>query len=144
MVAVAYRVAHAARKPLEKRPSLPVKLLGAIYRVLIEWVLGIEIPWRTEIGVPLRIYHGVGIVINDRSIIGNNVGIRQNVTIGNKGVSGPCPVIEDDVEIGAGAIILGGITIGAGAIIGAGAVVTKNVPPGFTAMGNPAMMHAPK
>lgn len=144
MVAVSYRIANAARRPLDKRPQLWAKFLGSIYRVLVEWVLGIEIPWRTQIGVPLRIYHGVGIVINDQSIIGNNVGIRQNVTIGNKGVSGPCPVIEDDVEIGAGAIILGGITIGAGAKIGAGAVVTKSVPPGYVAVGNPATMHPPK
>lgn len=144
LVVVLYRIAHESRKPLGKRPSLPSMLIGAFYRLGVEWILGVEIPWATRIGVPLRIHHGVGIVINDQSVIGNNVVIRQNVTIGNKGTLGPCPVIEDDVDIGANAVILGGVRLGAGASIGAGAVVTKDVPAGFIAVGNPANVRAPR
>ncbi|WP_306295734.1 serine O-acetyltransferase [Arthrobacter sp. STN4] len=144
LVVVAYRLANAARGPRGKRPTMPAKCVGVLYRICVEWLLGVEIPWGTQIGVPLRLYHGVGIVINDQSVIGRNVGIRQNVTIGNKGTSGPCPVFGDNVEIGAGAIILGGVQVGDGARIGAGAVVTKDVPAGFTAMGNPAKLRAPR
>lgn len=143
LVVVMYRLAHASRSPLAKKPSFPSMAVGFLYRLGVEWVLGIEIPWGTQIGTPLRLYHGVGVVINDQSVLGNNVSIRQNVTIGNKGTAGPCPVIGDDVEIGAGAIILGGIRIGSGARIGAGAVVTKDVPSGYTAVGNPAQLRPP-
>jgi serine O-acetyltransferase/putative colanic acid biosynthesis acetyltransferase WcaB len=110
----------------------------------VEWVLTTEIPWKTQVGRRLRIYHGVGIVVNDRTVIGDDVGIRQHVTIGNSGENGPCPVIEDGVELGAGCIILGGVTVGKGARVGAGAVVTKDVPPGATVVGNPARILPPK
>jgi serine O-acetyltransferase/putative colanic acid biosynthesis acetyltransferase WcaB len=140
---VLYRIAHASRKPLDRRPRPHAVVVGAAYRLLVEWVLGVEIPWRTKVGSGVRVYHGVGVVINDRTVIGNNVGIRQNVTIGNKGAAGPCPVIEDDVEIGAGAIIVGGIRIGKGARIAAGALVTKDVPPGYMAIGNPSVLRPP-
>lgn len=138
VLVTSYRLAHAARKPLDRRASLLALPVGVAYRLIIEWILTTEIPWGTKIGRSLRIYHGVGIVINDRTVIGDNVGIRQHVTIGNSGENGPCPVIEDDVELGAGCIIIGGITIGRGARVGAGAVVTKDVPAGATVVGNPA------
>lgn len=73
-------------------------------------------------------WHPVGIVIGGKSKIGEHCIIRQNVTIGQ--VREQYPVIGDRVEVGAGAIILGGITIGDDAVIGAGAVVTRDVPPG--------------
>lgn len=138
ILAVSYRLAHAVRQPLDRRPKVLALPVGVVYRVVVEWVLTTEIPWGTRIGSGLRIYHGAGIVINDATVIGRNVGIRQHVTLGNSGETGPCPVIEDDVELGAGCIVLGGITVGQGAKVGAGAVVTKNVPPGATVVGNPA------
>ena len=60
------------------------------------------------------------------------------VTIGDRVAGGPVPVIEDDVEIGAYAQILGGVRIGRGARVGAMSVVLQDVPPGATAVGNPA------
>lgn len=137
-VVLAYRVAHSARGPVGRRPRLVSIPVGVAYRFFVEWILTVEIPWGTQIGSELRVYHGAGIVINDRTVIGSNVGIRQHVTIGNSGTDGPCPVIEDNVELGAGCIIIGDITVGRGAVVGAGAVVTKDVPAGATVVGNPA------
>ena len=92
-----------------------------------------------KIGNGLRLPHPVGIVIGDNVVVGENVTIYQHVTIG-RGGSGDVryPVIENDVTIYAGAVILGAITIGRGSVIGANAVVTKDVPPGCVAKGVPA------
>lgn len=138
VVVVAYRVAHAARQPLGARPRPWAIPVGLLYRLLIEWVLSVEIPWRTQIGRRLRVFHGAGIVINDRTVIGDDVSIRQNVTLGNARPDGPCPIIGSGVELGAGCIVIGGVRVGDGARVGAGAVVTKDVPPGATVVGNPA------
>ena len=78
--------------------------------------------------------------------IGNNVFIGPNATFcndkhpksGNKNFECLATIVEDDVSIGANATILPGITLGKGAVIGAGAVVTKNVSPNATVVGNPA------
>jgi serine O-acetyltransferase len=83
-------------------------------------------------------HKGIGIVINKHASIGENVIIRQNATIGGKGMgNGGYVIIEDGVSIGCGATILGDITIGEGSIIGAGAVVVKDVPPGSIVVGVP-------
>lgn len=112
------------------------------YRVIVEWVLCIELPWNTKIGPGLRLFHGMGLVVNDQSVIGSNVIVRHNTTIGVKETlpfgSRCAPVIGDDVDIGANVVILGPITIGSGARIGAGSVVVKDVPAGKTVVGNPA------
>ena len=85
----------------------------------------------TELG------HTTGIVINKDAEIGKEVHIRQNVTIAGKSGEG-APTIEDKVEIGAGAVILGGITLGENSIIGANATVTTDIPPNSIAVGTPA------
>jgi putative colanic acid biosynthesis acetyltransferase WcaB len=108
------------------------------YRFITEFILGIELRPRTSVGPGLSIYHGFSIVVNDHAIIGKDVKLRHNVTIGHLRPGGPSPVIGDGVEFGAGAIVLGGVHIGDGAVIGAGAVVTKDVPAGYVAVGNPA------
>lgn len=138
MVVVMFRVAHWARSPYDRPPRWWAVPVGITYRLIVEWLLTIEIPWRTSIGSGFRVLHGAAIVINDKCIIGNNVSIRQSVTIGNNCRNGACPRIEDDVELGAGSIVLGAITVGTGARVGAGAVVTKSVPAGTVVVGNPA------
>lgn len=105
------------------------------------FLTGIEIEPGAIISDSLRISHGMGIVIGAEAVIGTNVIIRQNVTIGRKGhvSSGNRihPIIGDNVEIGAGAVILGNINIGNHAIIGANAVITKDVPAYATVVGIP-------
>src|SRR5690606_8711784 len=94
------------------------------------WIMGIELPASTSIGPGLRLRHGVGVVVNPATVIGADVMIRQHVTLGNRRTRDDCPVIEDGVEIGAGAVIIGAIAIGRGAKIGPNAVVVKDVPAG--------------
>lgn len=83
-----------------------------------------------------KIMHPIGIVIG-ATHIGENCIIRQNVTIGHKNNS-KYPYIGNNVEIGAGCIIIGDVNVGDNAILGAGAIVTKDVPPNAVVAGNPA------
>lgn len=112
------------------------------YRIFFEWILGIELPWHLTIGPNLRLYHGVALVINDRTIIGSNCVLRHSTTIGvavtSKNFEGEAPIIGNNVDIGSNVVILGSISIGNDAIIGAGSVVTKDVPVGAVIVGNPA------
>lgn len=115
-------------------PILPRMLYG-INRVLF----ATAIPPAVKMGTGILLgYSGLGIVIHAKAVIGNNVKIGQNVTIGGRSGFVPVPVIEDGVEIGAGACVLGPIRLGAGAVIGANAVVLCDVPSGKVAVGVPA------
>jgi putative colanic acid biosynthesis acetyltransferase WcaB len=107
------------------------------YKLVFEWIFCIEIPYNTKIDAGLMIYHGFGIVINKQSIIGKNVKIRQNTTIGNSKNGGKSPIIEDNVDIGANCVIIGEIIIGNHSIIGAGSVINKSIPPFSVVVGNP-------
>jgi serine O-acetyltransferase len=100
-------------------------------------VTGAEIPLNGDIGGGLVLPHPNGIVIHPAAKIGVNCVIFQQVTIGTRGSEG-APVIEGNVDIGAGAKILGPVRIGACAKIGANAVVVTDVPKGATAVGVPA------
>lgn len=115
--------------------GFPVRLL---YKVLFQWVLGIDIPDQTKIGKHFNVYHGQGLIINSATIIGENVMVRQNTTIGNSKPGGGAPVIENNVKIGANSVVIGEIIIGENSIIGAGSVVVKNVPKNVIVAGNPA------
>ena len=111
---------------------------------LLEWILryvcGCEIHASMKTGTDLQLPHnGLGCVLSPRAVIGNRVKILQNVTLGGREGSG-CPVIEDDVLIGAGAVVLGDITVGTGAKIGANAVVLEDVPAHSIAVGVPAVI----
>ena len=83
-------------------------------------------------------YSGLGTVVHARCSIGVNVSIGTNVTLGGRSGIREVPIVEDDVEIGSGAKVLGPVRIGRGARIGANAVVLSDVPPGATAVGVPA------
>ncbi|WP_367155783.1 serine O-acetyltransferase [Methylomonas sp. HYX-M1] len=113
---------------------------AVFYRVFVEWILGVEIPWKTKIGSGLIIYHGQGLVINDGVKIGCHCILRHNTTIGvgkTDASSADSPIIEDYVDVGANVVIIGKITIGKCSIIGAGSVVVKDVPPYSVVVGNP-------
>jgi putative colanic acid biosynthesis acetyltransferase WcaB len=112
------------------------------YQVMIEWLLGIELPWDTQVGPNLKLQHGHGLVVNHETIIGENCTLRNSTTIGNKklqdGSYTASPKIGNNVDIGANVVIIGSITVGNNAVIGAGSVVVKDVPEGAVVVGNPA------
>jgi len=112
------------------------------YRVLVEWLMGIELPWSLRAGSGLKLDHGQALVVNGECILGRNVLLRQSTTIGKKqlpdgGYSAP-PRIGNNVDIGAQVCIIGDIEVGDNVIIGVGAVVVKSIPPNSVVVGNPA------
>lgn len=124
------------------RPRLLRLPLSAVYRLLekwVEWTCGITLPYTVKLGRRVRIWHHGGMVLHARSI-GDDVHIRQNTTFGiaRKDRLHELPTIEDRVDVGCGAVILGNITVGHDSLIGANAVVLKDVPPHSVAAGVPA------
>jgi serine O-acetyltransferase len=109
------------------------------YRV-IETITVISLPKAATIGPGLRIWHFGNIFIHPDVVIGANCTLRQGVTIGNRHVDGPVPVLGDNVELGAYAQILGGVKIGNNCRIGAMSVVLQDMPDGSTAVGAPARL----
>lgn len=118
-----------------------LKWAGRFISHLGRFFTGIEIHPGATIGRRVFIDHGMGIVIGEMAEIGEDCTIYQGVTLGGtalvKGAKRH-PTLEAGVIIGANACVLGGFTVGAGARVGSGAVVTKPVPVGATAVGNPA------
>lgn len=122
------------------------RLHTGVYRVLftvVETATGISIPKETQVGAGLRIWHFGNIFVHPHTVIGANCTLRHGVTLGVRDHGGPCPVLEDDVELGAYAQVLGGVRLGKGCRIGAMAVVLCDVPPGCAAVGNPARVIPP-
>lgn len=110
--------------------------------MLLYWLnrltFGCDIPCSVMIGKNLSLPHfGLGVVIHPCTVIGNNVKIYQQVTIGARG-SDWHPVIGDGVLLGAGCKILGSVHIGDKAKVGANSVVLADVPDNATAVGIPA------
>lgn len=95
-----------------------------------------QISYRCEIGYGFYIGHGGPIVVSRYTKFGNNVNISQFTTIGTNNEEGAH--IGNNVYIGPNVCIIGGVTIGDNVTIGAGSVVTKDIPAGATAVGNPA------
>jgi len=127
-----HRIAHWWWK--HKVPFIP-RSISQISR----FFTGIEIHPGAEIGKNIFIDHGMGVVIGETTIIGDNVTIFQGVTLGGTGKERGKrhPTIGNNVVISAGAKVLGSITIGNNVIIGAGAVVIKPVPDDCTVVGIP-------
>ncbi len=103
-------------------------------------VYGIELPYTVQVGRGVVIEHQGGIVIHGASVIGDGCVIRQGCTLGIRRMNerDAAPVLDANVDMGAGAVILGRIRVGRGARIGANAVVLSDVPPGGVALGVPA------
>ncbi len=117
-----------------------LRWLGRFTAHLSRVLTGIEIHPGATIGRRFFSDHGMGVVIGETAVIGDDVTLYHGVTLGgtswNKGKRHP--TLEDGVVVGAGAKVLGPIVISAGAKVGSNAVVTKPVPAGATAVGNPA------
>jgi serine O-acetyltransferase len=121
--------------------TINLKLIGRFISYLARFLTGIEIHPAVIVGKRVFIDHGLGVVIGETTVIGDDCTIYQGVTLGGtslyKGTKRH-PTLENGVVVSAGAKVLGGFTVGAGARIGSNAVVLKEVPAGATAVGIPA------
>lgn len=129
---IAHRIAHKLR--YWGIPVIP-RLISQVMR----FFTGIEIHPGARLGHRLFIDHGMGIVIGETAIVGHDVLIYQQVTLGGTSMTHGKrhPTIGNNVVIGAGAKVLGNITIGDNSRIGAGSVVIDNVPEDCTVVGIP-------
>ena len=120
---------------------LPFSFAYRILKLLSQILTGIDLPCEVQVGRRLIIEHFGDIIISGDTIIGDDVIIRNGVTIGLKrtGEMG-APIIGNRVDIGAGAKLLGAIRIGDDVVIGANAVVLQDIPANSLAVGVPAMI----
>lgn len=138
-VMLVYRFGRWRYKIQPRLFRMPFSLLYKIFFKLVQIMTGVELPCETRVGKRLRIPHFGDIIISGDSVIGDDVVLRNGVTVGlrHTGERGS-PKIGNRVDIGAGAKILGSITIGDDVKIGANAVVLEDVPAGAMAVGVPA------
>lgn len=126
------------------RPFWLRKVFSLIYHVLyklVQILTGIELPCEARIGKGFVIDHFGGIVISGYAKFGDHCRIRNGVVVGLRRVDEPCaPQIGNNVDIGAGAKLLGNIRIGNNVSIGANAVVLCDVPDDHVAYGVPAFI----
>ena len=129
---IAYRISH-------KIWQWRIPLIPRWMSQLARFFTGVEIHPGAQIGRKFFIDHGMGVVIGETAIVGDNVLLYQGVTLGGTGkeTGKRHPTIGNGVVVGAGAKILGNITIGDKSYIGANAVVIKNVPANSTVVGIP-------
>ncbi len=127
-----HRISHTLWK-------VKLRFIARLLSHITRFLTGIEIHPGAQIGRRVFIDHGMGVVIGETTIIGDDVLIYQGVVLGgtSKEKAKRHPTIKDKVVIGAGAVVLGNITIGKGAKIGSGSVVIKDVPDGSTVVGIP-------
>jgi FkbH-like protein len=140
-----HRIGSSALDP--RRPRSQRIVLDALYQVMfrsVDLVWGIQLPRTTLLGRRVRLWHNGCILLQARSI-GSDVHIRHDTTFGpvqtGRRVPGELtdlPTIEDGVDIGSGACIMGNVRVGRDAVVGANSVVLKDVPAGATVLGVPA------
>lgn len=146
-VAVLYSGLHAVwgyriARRLWRARGLPGSRFGArVLSQMVRTATGIEIHPGARIGRRFFIDHGMGVVIGETAVIGDDVLMYHGVTLGGKGggQGQRHPRIGDRVMLGAGAVVLGSITVGSDSVVGAGTVVTHDVPPGSLVTGQPGV-----
>lgn len=129
---VYYRIAHALY-------IMKMFFMARLLSQLARFFTGIEIHPGAKIGKRFFVDHGIGVVIGETTIIGDDVLLYQGATLGGTGIvkGKRHPTVGNNVVIGAGAKVLGNIVIGDNSYIGANAVVIKDVPPNSTVVGVP-------
>jgi serine O-acetyltransferase len=129
-----FRKGHSSKKRSLSRIFFKLMTLRYSYKY------GFQIPLNTQIGAGFYIGHFGTIVINREVKIGHNCNIAHGVTIGqaNRGKLKGCPTIGNNVWMGAGAVIVGGINIGSNVLIAPNSFVNTDVPDNSLVMGNPA------
>jgi serine O-acetyltransferase len=116
-----------------------VPLLPAVCRRLGISLCGVDLLPSADVGGGCIVAHGIGLVVGGEAIVGADCTLLHGVTLGEARFDETaCPRLGDRVTVGAGAIVLGGITVGDDASIAAGAVVLDDVPPGAVVAGVPA------
>jgi serine O-acetyltransferase len=134
-----HRLAHR----LWERPAykLPARILSNVTRTLT----GVEIHPGATIGRRFFIDHGMGVVIGETAIVGDDVMLYHDVTLGGRSLAKVKrhPTVGDRVTIGSGARVLGDVTLGDDSQVGANSVVTRDVPAGAVAVGIPAQIREP-
>jgi len=138
-VLVFFRACQLIRRLPSRIWILGLPILAA-YVLVVHWILGIELDYKTAVGSGLSLRHGVGLVVHRNVVIGAGFTLRQGVTIGERRGDGKCPVIADRVEVGANAVLLGPVRIGESSMIGAGAIVLHDVEAFTVVAGNPAVV----
>ena len=131
-----HRVAHALWNA-----SPPLKPMARALSQFVRFLTGIEIHPGATIGRRFFIDHGMGVVIGETSIVGDDVMLYHQVTLGGRSLDKGKrhPTLGDRVLVGAGAKLIGNITIGSDAKIGSNALVVKDVPAGAVVVAAPAV-----
>ncbi len=115
-----------------------LRLLAKSIALLNRIIFSVWLPPSARIGNNFTLgYWGLGIVIHNDTIIGDNVTIAQNVTIGRNFGDLNVPIIGNDVYIGTGTVVFGEIVIGNNVIIGSNSLINKSIPDNCTVVGNP-------
>ncbi len=131
----AYRLSH-------RMWNMGLKLLARWLSQVARILTGIEIHPGATIGMNFFIDHGMGVVVGETAIVGDNITLYHGVTLGGTNLKKVKrhPTLENNVVVGAGAKILGDIVIGANSRIGANAVVVKSAPPNSVIVGVPGQV----
>lgn len=138
-VMLTHRIGNRRMRIRTKVLRAPITLLWKTAYIWCQWAWGIKLCYTVKVGRRVRIWHNGGMILGARSI-GNDVHIRQNTTFGVSRRDRPTdkPVIGDNVDIGAGAVIVGPIKVGDNSIIAANSLVNRDVPSDSIAIGVPA------
>ncbi|WP_299319561.1 serine O-acetyltransferase [uncultured Maribacter sp.] len=119
----------------KKRSNFVLSVITKIIYKKLSIKYSIDFPLTVNLGYGLKINHGIALVVNSKSIIGNNVMLAHSVTLASE--KNGVPIIGDKVRISPGVVVVGAVHIGDNVVIGANALVNKSVPENSVAVGVP-------